>query len=69
MHEEASFAEIAHSLAPSEDLFDALSDALADDVARWASGAPVDGRAAVALEVLGGVTPSFLQASTKPRTS
>ena len=31
---------------------DALSDALADDVAHRASGAPIDGGAAVALEVL-----------------
>ena len=45
----------AHGLAPTEDLFDALSDALADDVAHWASGAPVDSGAAVALEVLSDV--------------
>ncbi len=41
--------------APTEDLVDALSDALADDIAGRTGGAPVDCGATVALEVLSDV--------------
>ena len=45
-------ADRADELAPAEALLDALSLALADLVARVAGGAPIDGAAAAALDVL-----------------
>src|SRR5829696_6086749 len=48
----ACLSEVADGLAPAEDLFDPLPDALADVVARLSGGAVVDGRPTMLANVL-----------------
>lgn len=49
----AGLAQIADGLDPTEHLLDALADAQTQRIARMARGATIDGRAALALRVLG----------------